>query len=125
MPYRALVIDDDEMNRELIETMLERLQIEAELAGNGAEGIARLARGGIDLVVVDLKLTDMSGEEVIQRIRAGAAGSEMRILAVSGLSGSGELSRQAGGDAFLAKPFTFGAFRTAVLELIGSGPDEA
>src|SRR5437879_12140821 len=67
-----LVIDDD---RELCAMLAEYLAPEgftALTAGTGKEGLEQLARAAVDLVVLDVMMPEISGFEVLRRIRAGS-----------------------------------------------------
>src|SRR5438552_14382820 len=100
-----LVIDDD---RELCAMLAEYLAPEgftALTAGTGKEGLEQLARAAVDLVVIDVMLPELSGFEVLRRIRA------LNRVPVIMLTARGEevdrvVGLEMGADDYLAKPFS-------------------
>ena len=66
---RILVIDDEPDVREMLQFLLEEEGFQVETAPDGTSGIAKLAGRDYDLVLLDLMLPDLSGMEVLQRIR--------------------------------------------------------
>ena len=98
-----LVVDDDAHIREVARFALARAGHGVELATNGLEAEARIARGGIDLVVLDVLMPELDGFAVCRRLHA-------RIPVVF-LSSRGEeadrvLGLELGADDYLAKPFS-------------------
>jgi DNA-binding response OmpR family regulator len=66
---RALIVEDDPHVRDVIVRALEAGGYVAVPAASGAEGDARAAEGGFDLAVVDWNLPDLSGIDVVRRLR--------------------------------------------------------
>lgn len=101
---RVLVIEDTDEIRELIGIALRKAGIEAELAASGTRGLELLAAGHFDAVVVDMHMPGIDGLETCRTIRRSSA---IPILVVSGSAEShgGRVSREAGADDFMEKPF--------------------
>ena len=80
-----LVVDDEPDLLELVRFNLDRAGFRVETAATGEEALARLRRSIPDLVVLDLMLPDLSGEEVCRRVRAdpGLAGLPVIMLTAS------------------------------------------
>ena len=102
--HRVLLIDDDEPLAAPLAAYLRRFDFELEAAHRPSEGLARLARGGIEAVILDVMLPEMDGFEVCRRIRQG---SDVPVLM---LTARGELSDRVvglelGADDYLPKPF--------------------
>ncbi|SRR5690606_16432350 len=97
--YRILVVDDDADARESLGLLLELDGHDVAYAGDGAEAIRREREFEPALVLLDLGLPDIGGEDVARRMRA--RGSSARIVALSGAPGSGETALF---DARLIKP---------------------
>jgi CheY-like chemotaxis protein len=116
----VLLIDDDELSRELVEAMLERLQAAVVAEASGGAGLQRLEREAFDLVLVDLKLPDMHGTELLQRL-AERREPAPPVVVVSGAEvvESRERCRQLGCAGYLAKPFSFQQFEAVVGPLLG------
>jgi len=113
-----MVVEDDEGVRELVRVMLEGNGYEV-LTAEDADAAARLCRArGVDLLLTDVVMPDVSGSELAERL--GALAPDMRILFMSGYSDAavvrhGELSDAA---AFLEKPFTEKALARKVREVL-------
>src|SRR5690606_10446263 len=65
----ALVIDDDEMVRDVTKSMLELDCLRLPAAENGHAGVALFESNAFDVVILDLTMPDISGEEVFVRLR--------------------------------------------------------
>jgi len=105
--HRVLLIDDDENLAPPLATYLRRFDLELESAVRPSAGLARLAGGGIDAVILDVMLPEMDGFEVCRRIRAHPSMGEIPVLM---LTARGELSDRVvglelGADDYLPKPF--------------------
>jgi HAMP domain-containing protein/CheY-like chemotaxis protein/GAF domain-containing protein len=68
-PKRLLVVEDNPAEQLSTQALLGGQDIEIEVAGTGMEALAELSEGGFDCVVLDLRLPDMSGFEVLERMR--------------------------------------------------------
>ena len=106
-PTTVLVLDDRPESRYLVTTWLSRAGYEVVEAGSGAEALAAVRRGGIDIALLDVNLPDMSGFEVCESIRADAEVGAMPVIhlsatAVASADRSEGLLR--GADAFLVEP---------------------
>jgi len=109
---RVLVVDDDELSRELLEMMLVRAGHAVETVDGGAEALAALrsAGGGFDALLVDVQMPGISGSELAARLRDVGRGA--RLLAMSASVPAEDVL--AGFDGFLKKPFAAAAFEEAV-----------
>ena len=117
---RVLVIEDDELSRELVHSMLTRMGCEAVAVRTGAEAVEALADpSAFALVVTDLKLPDMDGMQLVAKVRDADCGGPP-VLVISGAEETEgrERCQRAGCAAYLAKPFTFQEFEAVVEPLI-------
>ncbi|HEY3176540.1 MAG TPA: response regulator [Candidatus Polarisedimenticolia bacterium] len=62
--HRILIVDDEEVVRELLMDILEGERHRIDTAGNGLEGLRKIETGEYDLVILDLKMPDMSGQQM-------------------------------------------------------------
>ena len=119
---RLLLIDDEVEVRTPLATWLTRHGHEVVQAGDGAEGLARLAEGPFDLVVTDIIMPDMEGIETIMHIRK--RWPDLPVVAISG-GGSGEPSQalrpasRLGAHATLRKPFRPAVLVDLIADLLG------
>jgi signal transduction histidine kinase/HPt (histidine-containing phosphotransfer) domain-containing protein len=109
-PCRVLLVDDNEVNREVAAGMLERRGHQVVCVRDGAEGVEVAARGGFDLVLLDMRMPGMDGIETARAIRAlpgEAALVPLYLLTANPVKEDEALWREAGILGCLAKPFRF------------------
>lgn len=105
MKKRLAVIEDNPDNRLLVQAMLEDFYDLSEY-GNGIEALAGLARERPDLVLLDISLPEMDGNEVLRRIRADAGLKGLPVIALTAhaMAGDKEKFLAAGFDGYVTKP---------------------
>ena len=103
MSVTVLVVEDEVKIRDLIRRYLEREDLAVVTTGSGAEAISILERGGIDLLVLDLNLPDVSGETI-----AAEFAGRVPIVMLTAKSAEAERIRglELGADDYLTKPFS-------------------
>ncbi|MBX3272814.1 MAG: sigma-54-dependent Fis family transcriptional regulator [Sandaracinaceae bacterium] len=99
-----LVVDDEKNIRRTLRMVLEGEGYEVDEAGSAEEGLARLERGGVDLLILDVRLPGLGGLEALDRIRA--SDPSLPVLMISGHASVGEAVRavQSGATDFFEKP---------------------
>jgi CheY-like chemotaxis protein len=103
----VLVVDDDRFQHRLLSHMLADSWIDLEFAASGAEALSFLRRRRPDLVLMDIELPDMSGVEVVRRMKAVAQLAAVPVVMITGHSEKQLVidSLKAGAAAFVVKPF--------------------
>ena len=104
-PARILLVDDVDDNRKLLSQMLGPVGFELCEASNGAEAVEQFNHWRPDLILMDLSMPEMNGNEAIRLIRA--TGSQVKIMVLTAnafLEGRAE-SLSAGADDWITKPF--------------------
>ena len=103
MAYRIIVVDDEPDLCEAFCAYLQRLGHDAEAAGDGAALDAALARGGADMVLLDLRLPGESGRTILERLKRD---HDLAVILVSGHADLVDrvLALEMGADDVLAKP---------------------
>ncbi|WP_437716688.1 ATP-binding protein [Sorangium sp. So ce448] len=108
MPARILIVDDNTSLagnlREVLEGARE-LDVEVALAPNGKQGLAAARRDGFDVAVVDVKLPDASGLELIAPLRAAAPHGEIVLVTGFATVDAAMAALRAGAFAFILKSF--------------------
>jgi PAS domain S-box-containing protein len=107
-PLRILLVEDNEVNRQVGLRMLGAFGYEADIAVNGLEAIEAASRTAYDLLMMDIQMPVMDGLEATRRIVATMPpGQRPRIVATSAnvMSEHVDAALQAGADDYLAKPF--------------------
>jgi DNA-binding response OmpR family regulator len=101
----VLVVEDEKKIRDLVRGMLERVGLTVVSTGSGAEAIDLAGRVHPDLVVLDLGLPDVPGEEVAREVRRLA---ETPILMLTAKVAEGDRIRglELGADDYVTKPFS-------------------
>jgi two-component system KDP operon response regulator KdpE len=101
---RVLVVDDDPQILRAVRTSLQGHSYEVLTAGNGETALDLLPDSDVDLIVLDLGLPGIGGQEVIRRVRAW---SEVPIIVLSVLDGQHDKvdAFDAGADDYVTKPF--------------------
>jgi len=101
---RVLVIDDDVQLTRALTSVLQREGFECAVAGDATSGVEQLAIAEPDLVVLDLRLPDEDGVDVVRRLRTW---TDVPVLILSGVSDQRRRveALDAGADDFLQKPF--------------------
>jgi two-component system, OmpR family, KDP operon response regulator KdpE len=104
MPARILIIDDEPQLRKLVRITLEAAGFEVREADCGLRGITEAALVRPDVVVLDLGLPDIGGEEVVRRVREW---SDVPILVLSARDDSRDKvgALESGADDYVTKPF--------------------
>ena len=100
-----LIIDDEEILQDVLTTLLQKEGFTTSSATTGLQGLEILEREEIDLVLLDLMLPDMSGLEVLKKIRASDPDQVVVVItAFSSIEGAIEAMRQ-GAFHYIPKPF--------------------
>jgi putative two-component system response regulator len=116
---RLLIVDDEELNRELLQDMVECLGHASELARDGREALARL-NPAIDLVLLDVMMPDMDGLEVARRIRTDPEYRDLPIVMVTALTDKADRLHavEAGANDFITKPVDLTELRVRTTSLL-------
>jgi signal transduction histidine kinase/DNA-binding response OmpR family regulator len=103
---RALLVEDDLITREALQTQLHLLGLEVVLADSGEKALAQLQSHDIDVVLLDWMLPEMSGCEVCQRIRDSHTEKQLPVILLTARSQLDDLRQgyQAGANDYLIKP---------------------
>lgn len=121
---RILVVEDDATNRSVISRQLRMVGVEAGMAANGEDGLQCWRREAFALVLTDLHMPVMDGFGLVRAIRSEEpAGTRTPVLALSAdvRVGQAERAREAGFDAFLAKPLQLDALRAVLARWMAAG----
>ncbi len=119
-----LVIDDDELSREVLVLLATEAGHTCDAAESGAEGLAWLAGGGKvpDAVLADMQMPGITGESLARLLRV-ACGPRTVLLAMSGSQPAAEAL--GGFDGFLLKPFAMDEFEAALKGLAAQAQEPA
>lgn len=121
---KVLIVDDEEYNRLLFKTILERWNVRYHEAANGMEALELLKSEKFDLLFMDARMPGIDGLKATQFIRneMNIKESEMPVICISAaaINEDWQKYQKAGMNAFLPKPFTEEMLLTTILSLIKS-----
>jgi len=105
-PPRILIVDDNEVNRDIIVTRLEAHGYETLQAADGVEALAAVSQHRPDLVLLDVMMPNIDGIEVCKRLKSDAALSFLPVILVTAKVETKDVvaGLDAGADEYLTKP---------------------
>jgi CheY-like chemotaxis protein len=103
---KILLVDDDELNRDMLSRRLERKGFSVVVAENGAQAISKAAEEAPEIILMDLSMPVLDGYEATARLKASAATSRIPIIGLSAhaMVGDREKALAAGCDEYDTKP---------------------
>lgn len=123
MALNVLVVDDSAVARAMIVRTLGLSGLElgdVHQAPDGAQGLASLETHWVDLVITDINMPVMNGQEMIDRMRANPAWADLPVLVISTEGSQARIEQLCGqGVRFVHKPFSPEAIRDAVGQIVG------
>jgi DNA-binding response OmpR family regulator len=120
---KILVVEDDRTVGQYVKRGLEEQRYHADLVGDGMEGL-RLASGGrYDLIVLDLRLPEMNGLEVLRTLRDRGNTTPVLVLTAQDAVDFKVQALRSGADDYVTKPFAFEELLARV-EALGRRPKE-
>jgi CheY-like chemotaxis protein len=102
----VLVVDDEPDIALICRLALSLAGYDVEERGTGREALDYLADTTPDVVLLDLRLPDLSGWEVLDKLRENGRLDDLRVIVFSAHASAGRSARDAGCFAFMPKPFT-------------------
>lgn len=121
---RVLVVDDNIINRKLASALLERMGILVATAEDGRAGLACIAQGNYDLVLMDVEMPEMDGIAATRAWRTMEAERGARRLPIIALTANAMAEdrarcKAAGMDGYVAKPIVVGQLKNELERLLG------
>jgi signal transduction histidine kinase/ActR/RegA family two-component response regulator len=114
---RVLLVDDDVRNLLALTPLLERWGLQVMAAGDGQEALDTLSTDGkFDLVIMDIMMPGMDGNETTRRIRQQAQFAGLPVIALTARAGTADLQqcRAAGADDCVVKPIDAGVLKSVL-----------
>ena len=108
-PGHLLVVDDNEMNRDLLSRRLSKKGHRVQVAEGGAKALEMIEDEAFDLVLLDIMMPGMDGMEVLERIRGERAPSELPVIMATAKTESEDIvaALKMGANDYVTKPFDF------------------
>ena len=106
---KILIVEDNEMNRDMLSRRLERKGFEVVMAEDGAKGVDMSKSENPDLILMDLSLPVMDGWEATSTIKADDSTKSIPIIVFTAhaMAGDREKALEAGADEYDTKPIDF------------------
>jgi two-component system, cell cycle response regulator DivK len=103
---RLLLVEDNEMNRDMLSRRLKRAGFEIDMAVDGAEGVRLAKAHAYDLILMDMSLPVLDGWEATRQIKAEATLESIPVIALTAhaMPGDKEKALAAGADDYDTKP---------------------
>ena len=104
--YRALVVDDEEINLVILGLYLEQFSIKVDKAANGKEALEMCKNNSYDIIFIDIYMPNMGGIETTIEIRKDEAYKNTPIIGFSGKIAEKHIQKclEAGMDSYMIKP---------------------
>jgi two-component system cell cycle response regulator DivK len=122
----VLIVEDNEMNRDMLSRRLTRRGFEVHVAVDGNAGIEAAGTLGPDLILMDIALPGIDGYEATRRLKADPATSHIPVIALTShaMSGDRERALTAGCDAYDTKPVDLKRLLSIIAEVLGRSEGE-
>ena len=103
---RILLVEDNEMNRDMLSRRLIRKGYEVDMAFDGKAGVEKAKAGGYDLILMDMSLPEIDGWEATRQLRAVPETKTVPIIALTAhaMAGDREKALEAGCNDYDTKP---------------------
>ena len=117
---KVLVVEDNDINRELFKGYLEEMGHKAVVAANGKEMLPLLDQGPFALVITDLSMPGISGWQVAEKVKKQSPGVPVILISGWAIQQEDTRIRESGVDFILQKPCTFTDFQDVVNKALSS-----
>jgi DNA-binding response OmpR family regulator len=123
MSQRILVVDDSRDSVTIIRRMLESEHFEVLVANGGVAALEQVKQEKIDLVLLDVMMPELSGLEVLKRLKEDAASEHLPVILITAKVQDDDVldGYQYGADYYITKPFTRKQLLYGVNLVLGKG----
>ena len=120
---KALIVEDNPVNRELLRELLEMRGYEVEEACDGVEALEMIERTRPNVLLLDLNIPRLDGFGVVRKVRENRTLEDLPVVAVTAyaMRGDREKALDAGFDGYLSKPINAVLLAEELERLLGSG----
>ena len=120
---KILLVEDNEMNRDMLSRRLQRQGFEIAMAMDGAEGVALAKSLAPDLILMDMSLPVIDGWEATRQIKADEQTRGIPVIALTAhaMEGDREKALQAGCDDYDTKPVDLKRLLEKIQRFLGAG----
>jgi CheY-like chemotaxis protein len=117
---KILLVEDNEMNRDMLSRRLTRSGYEVVIAVQGEEGVALARSGAPDMILMDMSLPVLDGWEATRRLKGDPETRDIPVIALTAhaMSGDREKAQEAGCDDFDTKPVEYARLLSKIQRLL-------
>ena len=118
--YSILVVDDNEMNRDILTRRLERQGYHVTTAVDGRQALDVLSDKEFNLVLLDIMLPVINGYQVLEQMKADQSSRHIPVIITTALDEASEKAKclKLGADDYLTKPFNTATLRTRISDCL-------
>lgn len=118
---RILLVEDNELNRDMLSRRLQRKGYEVLVAVDGEQGVTISQRESPDLILMDMSLPVLDGWQATRRLKADPQTQSIPIIALTAhaMAGDRERAIEVGCDDYDTKPVEFQRLLTKITEMLG------
>ncbi|MEO7102626.1 MAG: response regulator [Gemmatimonadaceae bacterium] len=104
--YRVLLVEDNEMNRDMLSRRLKKKGFEVDMALDGGQGVEMAREGAYDIILMDMSLPVIDGWEATRQLRAVPETCDVPIIALTAhaMAGDRDKAMDAGCSDYDTKP---------------------
>ena len=123
MAKSIMIVDDSATMRKIIMKTVRAAELdigEASEAGNGAEALEKLKASAVDIMLCDINMPEMTGPELVKKVRGLPSCSKTKIIMVSTETAQGIVDDvlKSGANGYITKPFTPEKFKEKLAPLL-------
>jgi CheY-like chemotaxis protein len=120
---KILLVEDNEMNRDMLSRRLQRKGYEVAMAVDGRQGVEMARQGGYDLILMDMSLPEIDGWEATRQLRAVPETKAVPIIGLTAhaMAGDREKALEAGCNDYDTKPVELPRLLSKIEALLGGG----
>jgi CheY-like chemotaxis protein len=121
---RILLVEDNELNRDMLSRRLQRKGFEVDLAEDGRIGVEKGRAGGYDLILMDMSLPEVDGWEATRQLRAAPETRSVPIIALTAhaMAGDRDKALEAGCNDYDTKPIELDRLLGKMAALLPAAP---
>jgi two-component system, chemotaxis family, chemotaxis protein CheY len=128
MAYRVMIVDDSPSMRAFVRRVIDLsgFQVDTCLnAGNGIQGLALLKQQAVDIILTDINMPEMNGEEFLRELETHERYRTIPVVVISTDATEDRMHRmlQLGAKGYIAKPFSPEALRGELERVLGVAHD--
>jgi len=130
MAFNILIVDDSPAMRRVVRRVVDIAGVDVGNyleAGNGVEALVVLRTEWVDLIMTDINMPEMDGEELLLQVRNDPALATIPVLVVSTDRSEGRVRQMIslGADGYVSKPFLPATLSQEMYRLLGGTPNES